>query len=172
MSAAKRGLDPRAWIAIGLLLAAAGIAAAGYVGHRQQLQAWSNGATAAAAASAAASQVPRRQRAASAAEVEIAAIAKPAASGALAWPLWEFQLKQPVPPRDPPLTPVPWRLIGATQSGGAWQIVVLRQGKGVPEYFKKGDSLPGGYRIDSITAEDVTLLKGGRPVILSYISSR
>lgn len=170
MSDAKRGLGTRGWLGIGTVLALAGIAAAGLIGHRQQTQSWLPGAAAAGSARGPASS-PASRRTAGAA-VEIATVAKPAASGALAWPLWEFQLKQPVPPRDPPLTPVPWRLIGATQSGGTWQIVVLRQGKGTPEYFKKGESLPGDYRIDSITAEDVTLVKGGRPVILSYINSR
>ena len=173
MSAAERGLGTRAWLGVGAALAVVGIGAAGVIGHRQQVQAWTaTSASAATAASAPVSRADRRKTAVGTQGVEFAALAKPAASGALAWPLWEFQLKQPVPPRDPPLTPLPWRLIGATQSGGAWQIVVVRQGKGAPEFFKKGDSLPGGYRIDSITEEDVTLVKAGRPVILSYISSR
>lgn len=172
MSDVKLRLGPRAWLGIGIALAAIGIGAAGVVGHQQQMRAWESPIIVAASAPAVPSSTERRKRASSVDAVETAAVVKPAASAALAWPLWEFQLKQPVPPRDPPLTPLPWRLIGATQSGGTWQIVVLRQGKGVPEFFKKGDSLPGGYRIDSITEEDVTLVKAGRPVILSYISSR
>lgn len=90
----------------------------------------------------------------------------------LSWPLWEFQLRQPIPPRDPSLTPPTWRMIGATQSAGVWSIVILRQGKTAPEYFRVGDQLPGGYRIEAITEEDVTLVQDGRALILSYIGSR
>jgi hypothetical protein len=150
------------------------IGIAGWAGYREQMTAWAPGGSAARLADAEARTAlrrPARQDAAASAG-ELTPPDRAASDASLAWPLWEFQLKQPVPPRDPPLTPLPWRLIGATQVGGAWQIVVVRQGKAAPEFFKKGDSLPGGYRIDSITEEDVTLAKGGRPVILSYIGSR
>lgn len=90
----------------------------------------------------------------------------------LRWPLWEFQLRQPIPPRDPPLTPPPWRLIGATLSKSGWQVVILRQGNASPEYFAVGAVLPGGYRIRAITDEDVTFDINKREVILSYTGSR
>lgn len=102
--------------------------------------------------------------------------AAPAASSAsqpvLTWPLWEFQLRQPIPPRDPPLTPPSWRLIGATQTRDGWKVVVLRQGTTIPEYFGIGASLPGGYKIRAITEEDVTFDINKREVILSYTGSR
>lgn len=90
----------------------------------------------------------------------------------LTWPMWEFQLRQPIPPRDPPLTPPSWRLIGATQSKDGWKVVVLRQGTTVPEYVGIGASLPGGYKIRAITEEDVTFDINKREVILSYTGSR
>lgn len=88
------------------------------------------------------------------------------------WPMWEFRLREPIPPRDEPLTPLPWRLIGASGSSGAWHLIVLRQGKTDPEYFRVGDKLPGNYRIEAITEEDVTLKHGRRVLVLSYIGSR
>lgn len=99
----------------------------------------------------------------------------PAASASqpvLTWPLWEFQLRQPIPPRDPPLTPPSWRLIGATQTRDGWKVVVLRQGTTIPEYFGIGAMLPGGYKIRAITEEDVTFDINKREVILSYTGSR
>lgn len=97
---------------------------------------------------------------------------RPAASQALGWPFWEFKFRQPIPPRDPPLTPGPWRMLGATQSGGVWSILIVRQGKASPEYYKVGDSLPGDYRISAITEEDVTLVKDRKAIVLSYIGTR
>ncbi len=88
------------------------------------------------------------------------------------WPLWEFQLRQPIPPRDPPLTPPSWRLIGATSAGGNRSLIILRQGRNEPEYFRTGDTLPGGYVVGEITDEDVTLIHGKRSVLLSYIGTR
>ena len=98
--------------------------------------------------------------------------AKQSAAAAPAWPIWEFRLKEPIPPREEPLTPLPWRLIGASGTAGAWQLIVLRQGKTDPEYFRVGDKLPGGYLIKAITEEDVTLKHGRREIVLSYIASR
>ena len=89
-----------------------------------------------------------------------------------AWPLWEFRLREPIPPRDPPLTPPPWRLIGASGTAGKWQLIVLREGKSDPEYFRVGQQLPGNYRIEAITEEDVTLRHGRREMVLSYFASR
>lgn len=88
------------------------------------------------------------------------------------WPLWEFQLREPIPPREQALTPLPWRLIGASGLNGKWQLIVLRQGKNEPEYFRVGDKLPGNYRIEAISEEDVTLKHGRRALVLSYIASR
>ena len=88
------------------------------------------------------------------------------------WPLWEFQLREPIPPREQALTPLPWRLIGASGVDGKWQLIVLRQGKNEPEYFRVGDKLPGNYRIEAISEEDVTLKHGRRSLVLSYIASR
>lgn len=90
----------------------------------------------------------------------------------LPWPFWEYKLKQALPPRSPPLNPPPWRLIGATESGGAWSLVVLRQGRTAPEFFKVGDSLPGGSRVVAISQDEVTLDSGGRSVVLSFIGTR
>jgi hypothetical protein len=86
-----------------------------------------------------------------------------------AWPIWEHRLRQPIPPRDPSLTPPPWRLIGATASGGRWQLIIQTQGKPEPQYLKVGDTLPGGSRIVAITEEDVTLMRGRQQIVLSYI---
>lgn len=94
------------------------------------------------------------------------------ASAAPAWPLWEYQLDDPLPAREPPLTPVDWKLLGATLSNGRWEMVVLRQGKTQPEYFKVGDKLPGGLRVREITQENVTLVAGRREIVLAYIGSR
>jgi hypothetical protein len=85
------------------------------------------------------------------------------------WPLWEFQLKQPVLPRNPPLTPPNWRLVGSSNDGKQWQLVILRQGKAEPEFYKVGQELPGKYKIEAITGEDVTLVQRGRRMVLSYI---
>ncbi len=90
----------------------------------------------------------------------------------LQWPMWEFRLRQPIPPRDPSLTPPTWRLIGSALSGGKWAVIVLRLGSTTPEYFNVGQELPGGYRIESISDEDVTLAQGKRLMVLSYIGSR
>ena len=86
-----------------------------------------------------------------------------------AWPLWEFRLRQPIPPREPSLTPPGWRLIGAAQSGGQWRLIVQTQGKPEPQFLKVGDLLPGGHRIVAITEEDVTLQRGAQQLVLSYI---
>jgi hypothetical protein len=88
---------------------------------------------------------------------------------ALKWPLWEFQLKQPVQPQNPPLTPPNWRLVGSANDGKVWQLVILRQGKPEPEFYKVGQELPGHYKIETITGEDVTLVQRGRRMVLSYI---
>jgi hypothetical protein len=87
----------------------------------------------------------------------------------LKWPLWEFQLKQPVQPQNPPLTPPNWRLVGSANDGKEWQLVILRQGKPEPEFYKVGQELPGHYKIETITGEDVTLVQRGRRLVLSYI---
>ncbi len=88
------------------------------------------------------------------------------------WPLWEFQVRQPIPARDPPLTPLTWRLIGATSSAEGWRLIIVRQGKTVPEFYSTGDVLPGGYVVGTITEEDVTLIQGKRAMLLSYIGTR
>jgi len=90
----------------------------------------------------------------------------------LRWPLWEFQLRQPIPPREPPLTPPPWRLVGSATTGPVKQLIILRQGKTAPEFYVKGDSLPGGYVVGEITDEDVTLIHGKRALLLSFIGIR
>lgn len=94
-----------------------------------------------------------------------------ASAPALRWPLWEFQVRQPIPAREPPLTPPTWRLLGATGSAGSWKLIILRQGKQAPEFYSTGDSLPGGYVIGRITEEDVTLIQGKRAILLSYIGT-
>lgn len=104
-------------------------------------------------------------------------VAKPGAarlgdSAAPAWPLWDYQLDEPLPARDPPLTPVDWRLLGATLSNGRWEVVVLRQDKREPDYFKVGDKLPGGMVVREITQENVTLSAGRRKIVLAYIGTR
>jgi hypothetical protein len=93
------------------------------------------------------------------------------ASVAAQWPLWESQLRQPIPPREPPLTPPSWRLVGATAVGGSWKVIILRQGKATPEFYGTGDTLPGGYVVGPITEEDVTLIQGKRAILLSYIGT-
>ncbi len=97
------------------------------------------------------------------------ALANAANNAPLKWPLWEFQLKQTLPPQDPPLTPPNWRLVGSSNDGKQWQLVILRQGKPEPEFYKVGQELPGKYKIEAITGEDVTLVQRGRRMVLSYI---
>jgi hypothetical protein len=97
------------------------------------------------------------------------ALAKTDSNVSPRWPLWEFQLKQPVLPRNPPLTPPNWRLVGSSNDGKQWQLVILRQGKAEPEFYKVGQELPGKYKIEAITGEDVTLVQRGRRMVLSYI---
>jgi len=101
-----------------------------------------------------------------------AAPASPEPGDGVPWPLWEFQLAQPLPERDPPLTPLPWRLIGAGRSEGKWHLIVLREGKAEPEYFSVGDRMPGNYQITAISDEDVTLRLGSRTLVLSYIGTQ
>ncbi len=103
---------------------------------------------------------------------EIVVDSAPSGKPSLQWPMWEFRLRQPIPPRDPSLTPPTWRLIGSAFTGGKWSVIVLRQGSTTPEYFTVGQELPGGYRIESINDEDVTLAQGKRLMVLSYIGSR
>lgn len=88
-----------------------------------------------------------------------------------AWPLWEFQLRQPLPALDPPLTPPNWRLAGSIFDGHDWRVVVLRQGVSEPSLLRSGDHLPGGYRIVQITAETVTVLDGRRRLTLKWVGS-
>ena len=95
--------------------------------------------------------------------------AKPAPE--LAWPRWAFQLKDPLPERQPPLTPPPWRILGATMTQGTWHLLILREGKAETEYFKVGDKLPGNYLITAISEEDVTLKHGKREMVLAYIGT-
>lgn len=89
----------------------------------------------------------------------------------LAWPRWAFQLKDPLPERKPPLTPPPWRILGATMTQGTWNLLILREGKAETEYFKVGDKLPGNYLITAISEEDVTLKHGKREMVLAYIGT-
>lgn len=90
----------------------------------------------------------------------------------LKWPLWEFRLRDPIPPRVPSLTPPTWRLLGATLSTGTWSVMVLQQGKTAPEFFTVGQELPGGFRIEHIDDEAVTLVQNKRKLLLSYINAR
>lgn len=164
----------------GALLALAVVAGAAWFGyHRHRMPAAGPDPVAtvavaasrpAAAASEAASGAPIGLSIAPAARVRRSGAAGTEAG--LAWPLWEFQLRQPIPPRDPPLTPPSWRLIGATSAGGNRSLIIQRQGRNEPEYFRTGDTLPGGYVVGEITDEDVTLIHGKRSVLLSYIGTR
>jgi hypothetical protein len=97
------------------------------------------------------------------------ALASTSSNAPATWPLWEFQLKQPLPPQNPPLTPPNWRLVGSSNDGKKWQLVILRQGKAEPEFYSVGQELPGKYKIEAITGEDVTLVQRGRRMVLSYI---
>ncbi len=90
----------------------------------------------------------------------------------LKWPLWEFRLRDPIPPRVPSLTPPTWRLLGATLSTGTWSVMVLQQGKTAPEFFTVGQELPGGFRIEHIDDEAVTLVQNKRKLLLSYLNAR
>lgn len=91
---------------------------------------------------------------------------------ALRWPMWEFQLSQPIPPRDPPLTPPGWRLLGSAMTREGWKVAILRQDSKKPELFGLGATLPGGSVIKAISDEDVTLIVDKREVVLSYTGSR
>lgn len=160
LSTGRAGL--LAWAALALALAV--LAAAAWLGreHAYAISPVSTGArSAAVAASASAAVAPAVQLA----DASRAGAAKSQAT----WPLWEFRLRQPIPPREPSLTPPGWRLIGAAQSGGQWRLIVQTQGKPEPQFLKVGDPLPGGHRIVAITEEDVTLQRGAQQLVLSYI---
>ncbi|MBP8143851.1 MAG: hypothetical protein KAY56_00830 [Inhella sp.] len=92
-------------------------------------------------------------------------------SDALAWPIWEHELQDGIPARAEPLTPPPWRMVGAVLVDREWQLIIQRGGATEPEFHRQGGRLPGGYLIEQITQEDVTLKVGGRRVVLSYIGS-
>lgn len=92
-------------------------------------------------------------------------------SYALAWPIWEHELQDGIPARAEPLTPPPWRMVGAVLVDREWQLIIQRGGATEPEFHRQGGRLPGGYLIEQITQEDVTLKVGGRRVVLSYIGS-
>jgi hypothetical protein len=163
-------------LALGALLIVAG---AGWWGYQRQLAGPSPSgtdlaaqATSASAGASAATATPPPRSVQPVAQAAARSTAPAASSSTLNWPLWEFRLRQPIPPRDPSLTPPRWRLVGSTLSGGKWAIIVLRQGKTDPEYFSVGQELPGGYRIAAISEEDVTLVQGKRTMVLSYIGSR
>ena len=176
------GMARVAWLLPALLagLAFCVIAGAGWWGYQRQL----DGSALMVASTVGTNPVttpssePVATSIAGGAAVSGGGLAGPSASSAstpepaLSWPLWEFRLRQPIPPRDPPLTPPRWRLVGSTLSGGQWTILILRQGKTAPEYFSVGQELPGGYRITAISEEDVTLVQGKRTMVLSYIGSR
>ncbi|MBB5204492.1 hypothetical protein HNQ51_001806 [Inhella inkyongensis] len=87
------------------------------------------------------------------------------------WPLWEFELRDPLPPREPTLTPPSWRLVGATFSIGHWQLLVSREGSQEVQYLKVGEKLPGGYLITAISDSEVTLKHGRRQLTLAYIAT-
>ncbi len=119
------------------------------------------------------SSAPRiaKPEAASAPPVVVALPPSSRAEDDLRWPLWEFALQSGIPARSEALTPPPWRFIGAVMVEGSWRLIVLRQGAAEPEFYKKGDRLPGGYTIRDIGEEDVTLLAGRRATVFSYIGS-
>lgn len=101
-----------------------------------------------------------------------AAPARPHGQPMLQWPIWEHELQSGIPSRESPLTPPPWRFIGAAMTDEGWRLIVLRQGSAEPEFYKAGDRLPGGYAIKDIGAEEVTLMAGRRSVVFSYIGSQ
>ena len=163
--------DPRPIGRVALLACCAGalavLAVAAWLGREQ---AYAIGAGGAPAPSAAAAAAAASAAAAAAPSVQLAdGNRSPGAKSQATWPLWEFRLRQPIPPRDPSLTPPGWRLIGAAQSGGQWRLIVQTQGKPEPQFLKVGDPLPGGHRIVAITEEDVTLQRGAQQLVLSYI---
>lgn len=170
-AAARARLGP----AMALLAALAVAAIAAALGYRHQLAGDAPAdATAAAPAAVAASAPVASAPSPAAAAVATRPRQEARADGdaAPAWPLWEFRLRQPVPPRDPPLTPPGWQLMGASRSDGVWQLIVLKQGQPAPQFLKVGDTLPGGLRIVEITETDVTLARGRRRIVLSYIGYR
>lgn len=176
-AALPASLAGRSWAGTALLVIATAIAAAAsaWLGYQSHLEPSASQQQGSASTSALQDPPPDTLQ-------DLAIVAKPALpraalrddrkSSGLSWPLWEFRLRQPIPPRDPSLTPPTWRLIGSALSGGKWSVIVLQQGGTVPEYFSVGQELPGGYRIESISDEDVTLAKGKRLMVLSYIGSR
>lgn len=178
MSGSADSLDDSGnWRRVSLLVIAALLvcAAAAWLGYRSHAQpghdASPNAAQARDARTAQPSFSPANLGLSESEEI-VTGSATPQASSGPAWPMWEFRLRQPIPPRDPSLTPPTWRLIGSSLTGGKWSIIVLRQGSATPEYFSVGQELPGGYRIESINEEDVTLAQGKRLMVLSYIGSR
>ena len=118
-------------------------------------------------ASGAKNPLPRQARQTAPGTPVAPAAASPAQP--LVWPLWDFQLKLPVAVQTPPLTPPNWRLVGSSNDGQKWQLVILRQGKAEPEFYAVGQELPGHYKIEAISGEEVTLVQRGRRMVLSYI---
>jgi len=162
-------------LALGLAAAAA-VAGAGWLGYSTAGSRWDVPALAGNAAppGAASGSAPASSATQALAKKPRSPSSEPRAATsaqALSWPLWEFKLREPLPPREPPLTPPSWRLIGATQSGDLWQVVILRHGKPTPEFFRVGDSLPGGYLIEAISEEDVTLMYRRRRMIVAYLGT-
>lgn len=156
------------------LAALAAVAGAGWLGYSTAGSQWDVPAPAETATRPAGATEPASSAALALAKKPRSPSNEPRAAASaqdLSWPLWEFKLREPLPPRDPPLTPPSWRLIGATQSGDLWQVVILRHGKPTPEFFRVGDSLPGGYLIEAISEEDVTLMYRRRRMIVAYLGT-
>ena len=87
-------------------------------------------------------------------------------SDELLYSLWELSPPRPVKPRDKPLTPAIWRIVGQTTVGRTSTLLVLVEGNNTPLTLAVGALLPSGEKILALDDDYVTLLAQGKRLYL------
>jgi hypothetical protein len=87
-------------------------------------------------------------------------------SDELLYSLWELSPPRPVKPRDKPLTPAVWRIVGQTTVGSTSSLLILLEGSNVPVTLAVGAELPSGEKIVAVDDDYVTLLAQGKRLYL------
>lgn len=87
-------------------------------------------------------------------------------SDELLYSLWELSPPRPVKPRDKPLTPAVWRIVGQTTVGRTSSLLILLEGSNVPVTLAVGAELPSGEKIVAVDDDYVTLLAQGKRLYL------
>lgn len=87
-------------------------------------------------------------------------------SDELLYALWELSPPRPVKPRDKPLTPAIWRIVGQTTVGRTSSLLILLEGSNVPVTLAVGAELPSGEKIVAVDDDYVTLLAQGKRLYL------